>query len=386
MKQQRTIHPKIHPYRVDFPQADLDDLNERLSRTRWPDELTSFNAHWDYGVPVAWVRELVAYWRTGFDWRAQEARLNAHPQFVTRIDGTDVHFLHVTSPESDALPLVLTHGWPGSVFEFLDLIGPLTDPRAHGADPADAFHVVVPSLPGFGLSGPTREPGWDRTRVARAWIELVDRLGYGGRWGAHGGDVGSLVGRELGVLRPDGLVGTHVTQVFAFPGGDEKELAELTPEEHRRLGVLGTFRTRDGYQAIQSTRPQTLAYGLTDSPAGQLAWNAELFNNFGDVVDMVDRDAFLANVALYWLTGTAGSAARIYYEDSRSGAWEREEPNTVPTGVAVFPDDFLSIRRFAERANNITHWTEFREGGHFAALEVPELLVGDIRRFFGSLR
>ena len=246
--------------------------------------------------------------------------------------------------------------------------------------------MVVPSVPGFGLSGPTRGPGWDRTRVARAWIELMTGLGYGGRWGAHGGDIGSLVGRELGVLRPEGLVGTHVTQIFAFPSGDEKEFAELTAEDHRRLDVLATFRTRDGYQAIHSTRPQTLAYGLTDSPAGQLAWNAELFTNFGDVVDRVDRDQFLANVTLYWLTGTAGSAARIHYEDARSGAREKEEPNTVPTGVAVFPDDFLSIRRFAERANHITHWTEFTDGGHFAALEVPELLVGDIREFFRSLR
>lgn len=376
----------IRPYRVDFPQADLDDLQERLSRTRWPDELTSANAGWDYGVSLEWVRELVEYWRTGFDWRAQEARLNAHPQFITEIDGTDVHFLHVTSPEPDALPLLLTHGWPGSVIEFLEMIGPLTDPRAHGGDPADAFHVVVPSLPGYGLSGPTREAGWDRTRIARAWTELMTRLGHGDRWGAHGGDVGSLVGRELGVLRPEGLVGTHVTQIFAFPSGDEKEFAELTAEDHRRLGVLAAFRTRDGYQAIQSTRPQTLACGLTDSPAGQLAWNAELFNTFGDHVDAVDRDQFLANVTLYWLTGTAGSAARLYYEDRRSGAWEREEPNTVPTGVAVFPDDFLSVRRFAERANTITHWTELAEGGHFAALEVPELLLGDIRAFFGSLR
>jgi pimeloyl-ACP methyl ester carboxylesterase len=374
----------LRPYRTDFPQADLDDLVERLGRTRWPDELPG--AGWEYGVPLGWVKEVAEYWRTAYDWRAQEARLNAHPQYVTGIDGADVHFLHVRSPEPDALPLVLTHGWPGSVLEFLDMIGPLTDPRAHGGDPADAFHVVVPSLPGFGLSGPTREAGWDRSRMARAWTGLMDRLGYGGRWGAHGGDMGSLIGRELGVQRPEGLVGTHVTQIFAFPSGDPAEFAKLTEEDHRRLGILGGFRARNGYQAIQSTRPQTLSYALTDSPAGQLAWNAELFNGFGDVADSIDRDAFLANVTLYWLTGTAGSAARVYFEDTRAGAWEKEEHNPVPTGVAVFPDDFNSIRLFAGRANNIVHWSEFAEGGHFAALEKPELLTGDIRAFFRGLR
>jgi pimeloyl-ACP methyl ester carboxylesterase len=241
-------------------------------------------------------------------------------------------------------------------------------------------------VPGYALSGPTRETGWDRSRIARAWIELMGRLGYGGRWGAHGGDVGSLVGRELGVQHPEGLIGTHVTQIFAFPSGDPEEFAKLTEEDHQRLAVTAKFRTRNGYQAIQSTRPQTLAYGLTDSPAGQLAWNAELFNGFGDVVDSIDRDAFLTNVTLYWLTGTAGSAARVYFEDARSEAWEKEEQNTVPTGVAVFPNDFRSIRTFAERANNIVHWSEFEEGGHFAAMETPELLTQDIRAFFRGLR
>jgi pimeloyl-ACP methyl ester carboxylesterase len=375
---------ELRPYRVEFPQSDLDDLVDRLGRTRWPDELPG--AGWDYGVPPAWVKEVAEYWRTAFDWRAYEARLNRYPQYVTAIDGTDVHFLHVTSPEPDALPLVLTHGWPGSVVEFLDMIGPLTDPRGHGGDPADAFHVVVPSLPGYGLSGPTRETGWGSARVARAWVELMERLGYAGRWGAHGGDIGAIVGRQLGVLHPEGLVGTHVLQVFAFPSGDPEESARLTPEDRERLGIAGRFQSRAGYQHIHSTRPQTLAYGLTDSPAGQLAWNSELFNGFGDVTDSVDRDHFLANVTLYWLTGTAGSSARLYYEDARAGAWEKEEPNPVPTGVAVFPDDYRSIRTLAERANTIVHWTEFEEGGHFGAMQHPAELTADIRTFFRPLR
>jgi pimeloyl-ACP methyl ester carboxylesterase len=374
---------EIRPFRVEVPESELTDLRDRLSRTRWPDALPG--ADWAYGAGLAWVRDVAEHWRTGYDWRRWEARLNDVPQFVTTIDGHDLHFLHVRSPEPDALPLVLSHGWPGSVVEFLDMIGPLTDPRAHGGDPADAFSVVVPSIPGFGFSGPTREPGWNRRRVAQAWIELMRRLGYQ-RWGAHGGDVGSFIGRELGILAPAGLVGTHVLQIFAFPSGDPAEMADLSEEDGRRLGVLGTFQQRAGYMAIQQTRPQTLAYGLTDSPAGLLAWNSELYAGFGDRVDSIDRDLFLTNVMLYWLTGTSGSAARLYYEDAHSGVDDTEEQNTVPTGVAVFPHDFLSIRRFAERANAIVRWTEFDRGGHFAALETPDLLTGDLREFFRPLR
>ena len=375
---------EVRPFRIEVPEADLDDLRDRLARTRWPDELPDVG--WSYGVPLGYMREMAEYWRTGYDWRAHEARLNALPQFTTTIDGANVHFIHVRSPEPDALPLVLTHGWPGSVAEFLDVIGPLTDPRAHGGDPSDAFDVVVPSLPGYGFSGPTNQTGWDAARTARAWDVLMKRLGYR-RYGANGGDVGALVCRELGILKPSGLLGVHVLQIFAFPSGDPAEMENLSEYDQEALGILSGFEDRAGYLKIQQTRPQTLAYGLTDSPVGQLAWNSELFMGFGgESVGSVDRDRFLTHVTMYWLTATAGSSAREYYEDARTGAGYRELPNTVPTGVAVFKNDFHTIRRFAERGNNVVHWSVFDRGGHFAAMDAPDLLVGDLREFLGPLR
>lgn len=375
---------KIRPFRIDVPEADLEDLHERLARTRWPDELPDVG--WSYGVALAYMKEMAEYWRAGYDWRANEARLNELPQFTTTIDGTNVHFIHVRSPESDALPLILTHGWPGSVAEFLDVIGPLADPRAHGGDPADAFDVIVPSIPGFGFSGPTADVGWDDARIARAWDQLVKRLGYE-RYGAHGGDAGALVSRELGILQPEGLVGVHVLQIFAFPSGDPAEMENLSDYDQEAMQILSGFEDRAGYLKIQQTRPQTLAYGLTDSPAGQLAWNSELFMGFGgEGVGAVDRDRFLTHVMMYWLTATAGSSAREYYEDARSGAGYRDLPNSVPTGVAIFKNDFHTIRRFAERANNIVHWSVFDRGGHFAAMDAPDLLTGDLRDFFRPLR
>ena len=375
---------EIRPFRMDVSEADLEDLRDRLARTRWPEELPGVG--WSYGVALGYVKELAEYWRTSYDWRKHEALLNEFPQFTTTIDGTNVHFLHVRSPEPAALPLILTHGWPGSVAEFLDVIGPLTDPRSHGGDPADAFDVVVPSIPGYGFSGPTPDTGWDSARVARAWAELMNRLGYE-RYGAHGGDAGALISRELGILKPAGLVGVHVLQIFAFPSGDPAEMADLSDFDKEALQILSGFEDRAGYLKIQQTRPQTLAYALTDSPAGQLAWNSELFMGFaGENVDGVDRDRFLTHVMMYWLTATAGSSARQYYEDARTGAGYREVPNTVPTGVAVFKNDFHTIRRFAERANNIVHWSVFDRGGHFAATDAPDLLIGDLREFFRGLR
>jgi epoxide hydrolase len=375
---------EVRPFRIEVPEAVLDDLRDRLARTRWPDELPGVG--WSYGVPLGYMREMAEYWRTGYDWRAHEARLNALPQFTTTIDGANVHFIHVRSPEPDALPLVLTHGWPGSVAEFLDVIAPLTDPRAHGGDPSDAFDVVVPSLPGYGFSGPTNQTGWDAARTAKAWDVLMKRLGYR-RYGAHGGDVGALVCRELGILKPSGLLGVHVLQIFAFPSGDPAEMENLSEYDREALGILSGFEDRAGYLKIQQTRPQTLAYGLTDSPAGQLAWNSELFMGFGgEGVGSVDRDRFLTHVTMYWLTATAGSSAREYYEDARTGAGYRELPNTVPTGVAVFRNDFHTIRRFAERGNNVVHWSVFDRGGHFAAMDAPDLLVGDLREFLRPLR
>jgi epoxide hydrolase len=371
----------LRPSRVDIPQADLDDLTDRLARTRWPDELPG--AGWSYGVPLGRVRELADYWRTGYDWRAHEARINTFPQFTTVIDGTLVHFLHVRSPEPSALPLVLSHGWPSTVADFLDLIGPLTDPRAHGGDPADAFDVVVPSLPGYGFSGPTRSGGWDVARVARAWAELMRRLGYE-RYGAQGGDWGARISPELARVAPDRVAGVHANAFVALPSGDPDELTGLTETERRRLGGLARWRDeRSGYAQIQSTRPQTLAYGLADSPAGQLGWYTEWFDDYGEAVASIDRDAILTNVTIYWLTGTAGSAARLYRESAAS--WGRPEPSKVPLGVAVFPGD-STIRRLVERDHEVVHWSEFARGGHFAALQAPDLLTKDIRAFFRPLR
>jgi pimeloyl-ACP methyl ester carboxylesterase len=372
----------IHPFRIDVPEADLDDLRDRLSRTRWPDELPGVG--WSYGVPLQRLKELTEYWRTKYDWRAYEAVLNDFPQFTTAIDGQNVHFLHVRSPEPDALPLILTHGWPGSVAEFLDVIRPLSDPRGHGGDPADAFHVVAPSIPGYGFSGPTTATGWDVPRIARAWAELMRRLGYQ-RYGAQGGDWGARISPELARVDPVHVAGLHVNAFLAFPSGDPADTQGLTEPEQARLRRLSRWHNeRSGYAQIQATRPQTLAYALVDSPVGQLAWNTEWFDDYGNNIGAIDPAAILTNVTLYWLTGTAGSSARLYKEAAAS--WGRHlERSEVPTGIAVFPGD-STIRRFAEREHTVVHWSEFNHGGHFAALQAPQLLIEDIRQFFRHVR
>jgi pimeloyl-ACP methyl ester carboxylesterase len=367
----------IRPFRIAIPQRDLDDLHRRLDQTRWPDALPGVG--WDYGVPLDYVKALAAHWRDGYDWRAWEARLNHYPQFTTEIDGQTIHFLHIRSAEPDATPLILTHGWPGSVVEFLDIIGPLADPRAHDGDPADAFHLVIPSLPGFGFSGPTRTTGWNRFRIARAWATLMDRLGYA-TYGAVGNDVGSTISPELGRIAPERVVGIHVTQIFSFPSGDPAEMADLTQEEQRELETLQWFvENKFSFNTLMAQQPQTLAFALLDSPIGLLAWNAQLLG------EDLDPDFVLTNVMLYWLTGTAASAARRYYEDTHAAPIT--EPTTAPLGLAAFAGDFSGIRRFAERDHRkLVRWSVFDRGGHFAAHTAPELLVGDIRAFFRSLR
>ncbi|MEV1129641.1 epoxide hydrolase family protein [Agromyces sp. NPDC049794] len=382
-----TTGTEIQPFRIDIPQADLDDLNRRLAGTRWPDELPAVG--WTYGVPVSYLQHLAEYWRTSYDWRAHEAKLNEFPQFTTTIDGQNIHFLHVRSPEPDALPLIITHGWPGSIVEFMDIIGPLTDPRAHGGDPADAFHVIAPSMPGFAFSGPTREAGWDMARIARAWAELMGRLGYT-RYGAQGGDTGSVISPTLGRIDAEHVVGVHVNGGLGFPTGDPSELAELNDAELARLGALqAQMQDGTGYAILQSTRPQTVGFGLADSPAGQLAWIVEKFKEWTDPSaelpeDAVDLDQLLTNVSVYWLTGTATSSARLYKEGQSSWG-QQTERSEVPSGVAVFPGDF-GIRPIAERDHHVVHWSEFDRGGHFPAMEVPELLIEDVRTFFRALR
>jgi len=392
-----TTH-EIEEFRVSIPQADLDDLADRLARTRWPSSLPGAawdrgapGAGWERGVPVGYLRELAEYWRDGFDWRAQEARLNSYPQYTTRIDGQKIHFLHVKSPEPDATPLLLLHGWPGSVVEFTRVIGPLSDPRSHGDGSAPAFDLVIPSLPGFGFSGPVTEPGWGSRRIAGALAELMARLGYE-RYGAQGGDFGAFVAPDLGRVDPDHVIGVHVNAATMgfIPFGDipEQDLATFSPAEKERAQRLQGFLAEgNGYFQIQGTRPQTLSYGLTDSPAGQLAWIVEKFKewtNTGHALpeDAIPRDEILADVSVYWFTGTAGSTANLYYESMHSGDWPT--PSPVPTGVAVFAED-IAIRRYAERANNIVHWSDFATGGHFAALETPDLLIQGVRTFFASL-
>jgi pimeloyl-ACP methyl ester carboxylesterase len=378
---------EIIPFQINIPQDRLDDLRRRLADTRWPGELPSVG--WEAGVPLGYLKDLADYWRIGYDWRAHEARLNEFPQFTTVIDGQTVHFLHVRSPEPVALPLIITHGWPGSIVEFMKIIGPLTDPVRYGADPVDAFHVVAPSLPGFGFSTPLAGPGWDTSRVARAWAELMKRLGYH-RYGAQGGDTGSVVSPELGRIDPDHVIGVHVNNLGTFPSGDPAELARLTEADQARLALMTTWgRDMSGYAIVQSTRPQTISYALTDSPVGQLAWIVEKFKEWTDPdaslpEDAIDRDLILTDVSVYWLTGTVGSAARIYYEGART--WGLVQPRSpVPTGVAVFPND-ITIRPLAERDHNVVHWTEFSRGGHFAAMEAPDLLVDDMREFFHPFR
>jgi pimeloyl-ACP methyl ester carboxylesterase len=373
----------ITPFKIDISEAAITDLKERLAMTRWPVAATDT---WSHGQPVHFIKELAGQWLNTYDWRKHEAELNRYPQFVTEIDGQTIHFLHVKSAEPNAFPLILTHGWPSSVAEFLKVIGPLTDPRAHGLDAAIAFDLVIPSLPGYGFSGPLTDTGWDSARVAKAWDTLMKRLGYS-EYGAQGGDVGALVTKELGILAPEGLKGVHLQQIFAFPNGTPGEMETLSEFEKEGAGNLDSFEKYSGYADIQRKRPGTLAYGLVDSPVAQMAWNTELFFGFeGEGVEMVDRNLFLTHTSIYWFTATGGSAAAIYYEDGQTGAGYREVENPTPTGVAVFPWDFRSIRSFAERANNIVHWTEMPYGGHFAASDAPDLLVGDIRAFFEKVR
>ncbi|MFC0627828.1 epoxide hydrolase family protein [Kribbella deserti] len=376
-----TENLNLRPFHVDIAQAELDDLNERLARTRLPQAAPGDN--WDYGVPNSYLSETVEYWRNGFDWRKQEARMNEFPQYLTEIDGQTVHFLHVPSAEADATPLLLIHTYPGSFVDFLDMIGPLTDPVAHGGDAADAFSVVVPSIPGFGFSTPLVDRGWTMDRVAKTFDQLMRGLGYD-QYGVHGSDAGAMISRELGLLNPDGFLGLHVLQLFSFPSGDPAEFEKLEPKDYAALEHLKWFQSVGGYNAINSTRPQTVAVGISDSPVGQLAWN-ELFNNFGDGTSLVTRDQILTEVSLYWFTNTSAAAGRYHYEEAKRAA----EPvvNAAPTGVAVFADDFKTIRTFAERDNsNIVHWSEFPDGGHFASLERPEPLVADLRSFFAKLK
>ncbi|MDS0139045.1 MULTISPECIES: epoxide hydrolase [unclassified Amycolatopsis] len=371
---------EIRPFRIDVPQAELDDLHRRLASARLADPVPGDEPDWSRGIPTSVVRELAEYWRDGFDWRAQEAALNAFPQFTTEIDGQTIHFLHVRSTRADAVPLLLTHGYPGSVAEFLEVIGPLTEPGP------DAFHVVVPSVPGFGFSTPLSGPGWELARTTDAFAELMTRLGYD-RFAAQGGDLGAGVTGRLAAVYPERVIGTHVNSdrgTIAL-AGEQLPLPEgLSEAEQSELDAArADWRAGRGYLDLQSHKPETIAAALTDSPVGQLAWIAEKFEAWTGA-NGVDRDRLLTNISLYWFTRSGASAARFLYEAAHAGhGWLA--PSDVPAGWAVF-DSSPVVRRIMDPEEKIAHWSDFAEGGHFAALEEPELLVADIRAFFRGLR
>ena len=365
----------------------LEDLGSRLAQTRFPDQIDGTG--WEYGIPVDYLRELAAYWRDTYEWRAHEARLNELAHFRTRIDGQSIHFIHACSPHAEALPLLLTHGWPGSVVEFLDVIPVLTHPEAYGGSPADAFHVIAPSLPGYGFSEPTRTRGWDSWRIARAFIALTRRLGYD-RYGAQGGDWGAQVTTRIGALDPDHCAAIHLN----MPIADRPEDAvPLTDEEKADLAVMQQFRREEsGYAQEQGTKPQTLGVALNDSPAGLLAWIVEKFRTWSDCdghpENAFTRDQLITNVMTYWVTQTAASSMRLYWETQHVGS-EQGAPEFVgvPTGVARYPKEPIRLpRAWVERRYNVTRWAEMPRGGHFAAMEQPELFVDDVRSFFRTVR
>jgi epoxide hydrolase len=371
----------IRPFRVEVAQAELDDLMERLARTRLPQPAPTDD--WDYGTPNGYLGDAVEQWRSDYDWRAEEARINAVPHFTTEIDGQPIHFIHVRSEHPGATPLLLAHTYPGSSVDYLDMIDLLVDPVAHGGRVEDAFDVVIPDAPGYGFSNPVAEAGWTTARVARAYDELMRRLGYA-EYGIHGSDNGALVARELGLLDPEGFLGLHVLQLFSFPSGDPSEFERLEPQDYAGLEHMKWFQSVGGYNTMNASRPQTVAVGLSDSPVGLLAYS-ELFNSFGNGTSLVPIEKILTEVTVNWFANAPAGMSRSYLENARAGA--EPQVSAARTGVAVFKDDFQTIKVFAERDNsNIVHWSRFEEGGHFAALERPELLVADIRAFFASPR
>lgn len=386
---------QIRPYTIQVPQATLDDLHQRLARSRWPDQMD--NTGWEYGVDLGYMKNLVAYWRDKYQWRDQEKKLNNFPQFTTRIDGVDIHFVHVRSPHPHALPLLLVHGWPGSFYEFYKMIGPLTEPEKHGGKLSDAFHVIIPSLPGFGFSGKTVERGWNSQRMAEVFAKLMARLGYS-RYGAQGGDWGGGIARWLATADGGHCVGAHNN----FPGANrptEDPMRGVTPAEiermQRRISELNDHRA---YGAIQGTRPLTIGYALNDSPVGLASWIVDKFwawsDHGGSLDNSFTKDEMLTNIMIYWVTETMPSSVRIYYESQHPSPRPKSMSpfsstgKPAPIGYALFPKEInVPPRVWVERAHGgvLAHWTEMPRGGHFAALEQPELLVADVRKFFAPL-
>lgn len=395
----------LTPFRVAVPDRAVDELNSRLAATRWPEQLPGTG--WERGVPLAYLRELAAYWGGTFDWRAREAELNAHPQFRTTVDGQRLHLFHVRSPHPEATPLLLLHGWPGTNADFLDVIGPLTDPTAHGGAADEAFHLVIPSLPGFGFSTPLAAPGTGPGRTAELLLELMTRLGYE-RFGVQGYDTGSWVAPEIASRAPERVLGVHLNAAITFPAGAEEGTDGLSDADRARWARMADFN--DGYLQCNTKRPATVGYALTDSPAGQLAWIVEKFKELtepeeGLPEESVPRDRFLTTVSLFWFTASATSAAQIYYETISAADWSTEDWSegesegdgrgggdwgggtaapTVPVAFLLSAHD-VTVRPWAERDHHVVRWTELDAGGHFLASERPELLVADVRAFFRAL-
>ncbi|MEV0683043.1 epoxide hydrolase [Nocardia sp. NPDC050378] len=375
----------VRPFHIDIPQTDLDDLRDRLARARWTPELPGDG--WERGVPASYLRELAAYWADEFDWRAQETALNAFPQFQTTIDDLDVHFVHVRSPEPDAVPLLLTHGWPNTFAEFTRIIGPLTHPRAHGLDPALAFDVVVPSVPGFAFSQAPREVGTTTARVARMWTQLMDRLGYQ-RYGTQGGDLGAYIAPEVALAAPEHVIGVHLDGGIGIP--TEADVPAMSDEDRAEWDQMQVWMTGGvDHHALLRTAPQTFALGWNDSPVALLAWMMQKFQEFTPMAelaeDVIDRDHLLTTVSLYWFTQTTGTSSWPMYNGLRDGGfgWPTGQ-NLVPTGV--YGGDSPLMRKLAERDNKITHWPSGNPGNHFVAMEEPAAHVADIRAFFAALR
>jgi len=382
------MEAELKRFRIEVAESVLTDLHNRLEVTRYPEQIAG--SGWDYGTELTYLMELCDYWKTSYDWRKHEAKLNEFDQYTTQIDGQELHFLHVRSRDQLATPLLILHGWPGSVVEFSKVIGPLADPVGYGADGQQPFHVVCPSLPGYAFSGPTTEPGWDTRRMAFAFAELMRKLGYE-EFGVQGGDWGALIATQMGLEIPQPLLGIHLNMVIAGPPeGDD--LSDLTEKELTALGDMANYeKVESGYAKIQGTKPQTLGYGLNDSPAGLAAWIVEKFRAWSDCEGQVERsfsrDELLTNIMVYWVTQTANSSARLYFETQKSGrfglAGGRIE---VPTGCAIFPKELVRApRKWAEHQYKVVHWSEMERGGHFAAFEQPAMFVSDVRSFFSKL-
>ncbi len=372
------------PFAINVPDSVLDDLQRRLAQTRWPEAIPGTG--WDYGASIDYVRKLCDYWRTGYDWRANEAALNAWPQFVCEVDGVDIHFWHVRGNGPKPFPLLLIHGWPGSLVEFADLLGPLTDPARYGGDATDAFDLVVPSLPGFGFSGEPRERGWGVSRIAAAFDTLMTReLGYA-RYGVQGGDWGGIISAKMASAHGEHIAGAHLNFVIAGPVGEMSAAEQAAWAERNRFQAQET-----GYSNVQGTKPDSLTVAQADSPAGLAAWIVEKFRTWsdcdGDIERTFTKDQLLTNLMLYWAPNSIASAARIYYESMRDREAFAYAKVEVPTAVAVFPrEPWSAPRRWVEARFNIVRWTEMPRGGHFAAMEQPELLVEDVRAFFAAVR